>query len=236
MADTTASRSHRALHLQAISKGFDTEAAAISVLHKLDFYLEEGSIASIEGASGSGKSTLLNLIGTMDRPDTGAIFYGEQELTQMKTQAREYFRSHSLGFIFQHYHLLPDFSVLENTMMPLFLQKKSYKQAGRESMEILQEVGLQHRIHHYPSQISGGEMARASVARALVGQKSLILADEPTGNLDRKNSEQLAELLWRLQRDFRFSLIIATHDHNLAERIELRYELHSGALAQLSHK
>ena len=152
----------------------------------------------------------------------------------MPEREQERFRSRSLGLIFQHHYLLPDFTVLENVMMPLLIQRRPPAQCREEALESLRLVGLEHRLEHFPGQISGGEMARAGVARALVGGKKLILADEPTGNLDRRNSEKLAELLWRLQSELGFTLMIVTHDSELAARVPVRWRLVNGALERIA--
>ncbi|MCB1306755.1 MAG: ABC transporter ATP-binding protein, partial [Leptospiraceae bacterium] len=190
-------------------------------------------IVSVEGASGEGKSTLLNIIGTMDVATSGTIRVGEHEITRMNEREKENFRAAELGFIFQHHYLLPDFTVLENVMMPLLIQRAPVRSSRDVAARMLDMVGLSHRLEHFPGQISGGEMARAGVARALVGDKKLILADEPTGNLDKNNSDRLAELLWRLQSELSFTLLIVTHDRDLAERVPVRHRLASGSLQRI---
>ncbi|HMY46590.1 MAG TPA: ATP-binding cassette domain-containing protein, partial [Leptospiraceae bacterium] len=199
----------------------------------LDMDVEEGSIASVEGASGVGKSTLLHIIGTIDSATTGDIKIHGRDVHSMSQSEKEMFRARSLGFIFQHHYLLPDFTVLENVMMPLLITRESQIKSREHAEQALSWVGLSHRLNHYPSQISGGEMARAGVARALVGGKRLILADEPTGNLDKNNSDRLADLIWQLQSELKFTLMIVTHDRDLAERVPLRYRLTAGKLARI---
>ena len=220
------------LGISNVGKVFESDGNSTRVLDKLNLSVETGSIVAIEGASGSGKSTLLNLIATIDTPSTGKISYGDKILSQFSTREKEKFRAQNLGFIFQHYCLLPDFSVLENVMMPLLICKNSWSFALEKSRVLLDLVGLDNRKSHFPSQISGGEMARVGVARALVGEKDLVLADEPTGNLDKSNSEKLADLLWSLQQKLNFTLIIVTHDRDFAARASQRYQLSSGNLAQ----
>ncbi len=222
------------LVIKKLSKSFTDEAGDFLVLDRMDLTLPHGCIVSVEGASGSGKSTLLNIIGTLDSSISGEMYYGTERLDKISEKEKEKFRLESLGFIFQHHYLLPDFTVLENTMMPLLIRRISWKEAREESQSLLERVGLSARCQHYPFQISGGEMARAGVARALVGNKSLILADEPTGNLDRDNSENLVQLLWDLQKEFGFSMIIVTHDRDLAVCIPIRYQLLSGTLTRLN--
>lgn len=223
------------LKVLKLSKQFEDESGELEVLKELDLEVPAGSIVSVEGASGSGKSTLLNIVGTMDSPTSGYVEYGQQKLIDMSLKEKENFRAKKLGFIFQHYYLLPDFTVLENIMMPLLIARENWKEARRKSEEILEMVGLSERKGHFPTRISGGEMSRTSLARALVGgERSLILADEPTGNLDAQNSRTLADLLWDLQKKLKFTLIIVTHDQDFASRIPVRYRLQSGKLRAIA--
>lgn len=218
------------IEIKGLVKEYRGEGETIRVLDLLDLSIAHGDVVSVEGASGVGKSTLLNIIGTIDTHTTGTIIIQGRNVTSMSDREKESFRAASLGFIFQHHYLLPDFTVIENVMMPLLIQRGNPVLARREAKEFLGLVGLGHRLDHYPSQISGGEMARAGVARALVGGKRLILADEPTGNLDKQNSDRLADLLWKLQGDLHFTLMIVTHDRDLAERVPMRYRLIGGKL------
>ncbi|MDH5655761.1 MAG: ABC transporter ATP-binding protein [Spirochaetia bacterium] len=222
------------IEIKNLTKEYRGESDTVQVLSGLDFEVPAGEIVSVEGASGEGKSTLLNILGTIDSVTSGKILIGQENIVTMSDRDKEKFRANTLGFIFQHHYLLPDFTVLENATMPLLIQRKSILQARNEAEEMLEKVGLSHRFDHYPSQISGGEMARAGVARALVGGKTLILADEPTGNLDRKNSDKLADLLWNLQDDLKFTLLIVTHDQDLAARVPDRYRLMQGKLNKIS--
>ena len=216
--------------IQKLSKSYKQENNTLPVLKKLDIDISPSSIISIEGASGSGKSTLLNILGTLEQANEGKILYGEKRLDLLNQKEKEHFRSKKLGFIFQNHYLLPDFSILENTMMPLLIARKSWKESKALSIHLLEYLGLKDRLQHYPSQISGGEMARVGVARALVGNKELLLADEPTGNLDQKNSDKLIQLLLKLQKEIGFSLVIVTHDQNLAKNAPIRYQLENGKL------
>lgn len=221
------------IEIRGLVKEFRGERETIQVLKDLDLIVPPGSIASVEGASGAGKSTLLNIIGTIDHPSRGMVRLDSQDVTGMTEREKEAFRAHRLGFIFQHHYLLPDFTVLENAMMPLLIQRKPTGPGRADAIKHLEMVGLGERLHHYPTQISGGEMARAGVARALVGGKRLILADEPSGNLDKQNSDRLADLLWRLQDELKFTLLIVTHDMELASRVPVRYRLIDGALRSI---
>ncbi|MCB1173542.1 MAG: ABC transporter ATP-binding protein [Leptospiraceae bacterium] len=218
------------IDIKQLVKEYHGEGDTVRVLDGLDLHVARASVLSVEGASGEGKSTLLNIIGTVDKATSGEIWIDESELTGMRPSEKELFRAQSLGFIFQHHYLLPDFTVLYNVMMPLLIQRKDRGWCRSEATRILERVGLAHRLDHYPNQISGGEMARVGVARALVGGKQLILADEPTGNLDKRNSDKLCDLLWELQAELGFTLLIVTHDMDVAARVPLRYRLANGTL------
>ena len=227
---STKQTSENKIEVRGLTKEYRGEGGTVKVLDNLELLVEAGGLVSVEGASGVGKSTLLNILGTLDRASSGSVQIAGRELTSFTESDTEYFRAHTLGFIFQHVHLLPDFTLEENVMMPLLIQRRSAALGQKEAREKLAMVGLADRVTHYPNQISGGEMARAGVARALVGDKQIILADEPTGNLDRANSENLADLLWKLQGELGFTLMIVTHDQGLAARVPVRYMLEAGIL------
>ncbi len=214
-----------AVLIEGLRKEYRGEGETVTVLDGLDLRIEPGTISSVEGKSGVGKSTLLNIIGTIDSHDAGSVRVFGRELSELDERSRELFRATVVGFIFQHHYLLPDFTIVENVMMPLLILRRPPREARAEAAEALGLVGLADRLEHYPGQVSGGEMARAGVARALVGNKQLILADEPTGNLDRANAERLVDLIWRLQAELSFTLLIVTHDRELAERVPNRYRL-----------
>jgi len=222
--------------LENIYKTYISEGEEIHVLNGIDLEVEKGEIISIEGASGSGKSTLLNIIGIIDKPVQGNLWIDNIKIDVNQQNKLDEIRALKIGFIFQHYYLLPDFNILENVMMPLWIMQKRnviIDNIQKQAKELLDLVGLSHRLYYYPSQISGGEMARATVARALVGNKKLILADEPTGNLDKENSYKIIDLLWNLQKKLQFTLIIVTHDRELAEKIPKRYKLDNGKLQSI---
>ncbi len=221
------------LKLFNIYKTYISEGDEVHVLKGIDLQIEEGSIVSIEGVSGSGKSTLLNIMGLIDKPNSGELWIEEERINFDESQKLEQLRSTKIGFIFQHYYLLPDFTILENVLIPLWIMNKKnsiIKNSVKKAKEILDMVGLSHRLNHFPSQISGGEMARATVARALAGKKKIILADEPTGNLDKENSNKIINLLWNLQKELNFTLVIVTHDQEISKRIPIRYRLDDGKL------
>ena len=227
-------KKNNVIEINGLEKEYRREGETVTVLKNLDLSIPAGKIASVEGASGAGKSTLLNIIGTIDTATGGSVVIQGQEVSSMSPREKEAFRAGSLGFIFQHHYLLPDFTVLENVMMPMLIQRKAKSLAREKAVEALTRVGLAGRLDHYPTQISGGEMARSGVARALVGDKQVILADEPTGNLDRANSDSLANDLWKLQEELKFTLLIVTHDQELASRVPIRYFLRDKKLEAMN--
>ncbi|EMJ94875.1 ABC transporter ATP-binding protein [Leptospira alstonii] len=204
------------------------------ILDHLDLDVEEGEIVSVEGKSGIGKSTLLNILGSMDSSDTGEVNVCGVLLDQISETGKEKFRAEKVSFIFQHHLLLPDFTALENVSIPLLINGVQPGKARQLSIEMLDRVGLKDRHDNFPSQLSGGESARVGVARALVAGKKLVLADEPTGNLDRENSRNLMALILELQREFRFSMVIVTHDMELASLAHKRNQMAGGKLQPIS--
>ncbi|WP_061224325.1 ABC transporter ATP-binding protein [Leptospira weilii] len=200
------------------------------ILDHLDLDVEEGEIVSVEGKSGIGKSTLLNILGSMDSSDAGEVNVCGVSLDQISETGKEKFRAEKVAFIFQHHLLLPDFTALENVSIPLLINGVQSGKARQLSIEMLDRVGLKDRHDNFPSQLSGGESARVGVARALVAGKKLILADEPTGNLDRENSRNLMALILELQKEFRFSMVIVTHDMELASLAHKRNQMAGGKL------
>lgn len=204
------------------------------IISGLDFEVLPGEIVSVEGASGVGKSTLLNILGAMDSFDDGEVEVCGVSLKNLNEKQRESFRAEKISFIFQQHLLLPDFTALENVMMPLLIARMNPTQAKTQAIDILKKVGLGERTESFPSQLSGGESARVGVARALVGRRQLILADEPTGNLDRDNSRHLMDLIKELQNEFKYSLILVTHDLELASMAHKRNRIVSGKLTPVS--
>ncbi|MDI7209828.1 ABC transporter ATP-binding protein [Leptospira santarosai] len=200
------------------------------ILDHLDLDVEEGEIVSVEGKSGIGKSTLLNILGSMDSSDSGEVDVCGVALDRISETGKEKFRAEKVSFIFQHHLLLPDFTALENVSIPLLINGVQSGKARQMSIEMLDRVGLKDRHDNFPSQLSGGESARVGVARALVAGKKLILADEPTGNLDRENSRNLMSLILELQKELRFSMVIVTHDMELASLVHRRNQMAGGKL------
>lgn len=224
------------VQIEKLCKSYYISDRGVSILNDLDFIVNESEIVSVEGASGVGKSTLLNILGAMDEFDSGKVIVCGEDLGNMNETEKEKFRASKISFIFQHHLLLPDFTALENVMIPLLINQMSNKQAKLEAIAMLQKVGLGERLDSFPSQLSGGESARVGVARALVTKKQLVLADEPTGNLDRENSKNLMNLILQLQKDMGFSIILVTHDLELASLATRRNSMISGKLQPIIKK
>ena len=202
----------------------------LHVLNDITFTLEHAETSAIVGTSGSGKTTLLNILGGLDEPTSGHVLLNDMDVHKLSEKKRCTVRNEHFGFIYQFHHLLPEFTALENVAMPLLIKGSSVAQAKQQAEKVLAEVGLIKRIHHKPSELSGGERQRAAIARALVHQPDCIFADEPTGNLDRKNAEQAIDLIINLNKEYSTSLIIVTHDLSIAERMDTVYTLEDGEL------
>lgn len=189
----------------------------LEVLKGIDLEISESQIISIVGASGAGKSTLLHIIGTLDKPDSGRVLFNNVDVFSMNDKQISQFRNKNIGFVFQFHHLLPEFTALENISMPAYIAGTSKKEADEKAMELLSFFGLTERAQHKPSELSGGEQQRIAVARALINNPSVIMADEPSGNLDSKNARELHELFFTLRDQFKQTFIIVTHNQELAE-------------------
>ena len=219
--------------LQAIDLGKDYREGsgeALHVLSNINFTIKSGETAAIIGSSGSGKSTLLNLLGGLDVPTSGQVLVNDDNLFTTDEKSRCHVRNRHLGFIYQFHHLLPEFSALENVAMPQLIDGVDKDRAQESAVQLLTEVGLGERLEHKPGELSGGERQRAAIARALINSPDCILADEPTGNLDRKNAENALELIMQLNKSYKTSLIMVTHDLHIAERLDTVYELEDGIL------
>ena len=203
---------------------------ALHVIRNINFTINAGETAAIIGSSGSGKSTLLNLLGGLDVPTSGQVLVNRDNLFTIDEKSRCHVRNRHLGFIYQFHHLLPEFSALENVAMPQLIDGTDKDRAREKAVQLLTEVGLGERLEHKPGELSGGERQRAAIARALINSPDCILADEPTGNLDRKNAENALELIMQLNKSYKTSLIMVTHDLHIAERLDTVYELEDGIL------
>ena len=206
------------LEAKNISKSFTDGKTTVEVIKNLSLQVKAGEFVSIVGSSGSGKSTLLHVLGGLDCPTEGQVFLNDQRFDILGEAERGYLRNQHLGFVYQFHHLLPEFSALENVAMPLMLRTgTNYKQSKEQAEYLLNRVGLSHRMTHKPGELSGGERQRVALARALVTKPELMLADEPTGNLDRKTAVKIFELLSELRREFNMAMLIVTHDEQLAQ-------------------
>ncbi|HJL66736.1 MAG: lipoprotein-releasing ABC transporter ATP-binding protein LolD [Arenicellales bacterium] len=213
-----------------LSKRYGEGALCVNVLHEITLDVERGEQLAIVGASGSGKSTLLHLLGGLDLPDSGEVMVKGENLARMNEKSRGHTRNRSLGFVYQFHHLLPEFTAAENVAMPLLIRRQNTAEALSLASDLLKRVGLGARCHHKPGELSGGERQRAAVARALISQPDCVLADEPTGNLDRMSAASVLDLMLELNREFNTSLIVVTHDQQTAERMHRTVHLEDGKL------
>ncbi|UDG79616.1 lipoprotein-releasing ABC transporter ATP-binding protein LolD [Candidatus Steffania adelgidicola] len=220
------------LRCSQLSKSYQEGQVYIDVLRKVSFELKYGEMMAIVGSSGSGKSTLLHLLGGLDKPTSGEVIFEGQLLNKLSSTDRALIRNRRLGFIYQFHHLLPDFNALENVAMPLLIGGMRSSQAKTAAGEILAAVGLEKRAKHRPAELSGGERQRVAIARALVNHPSLVLADEPTGNLDQPNAQSIFQLLCELNMHHGTTFLVVTHDIQLAERLNRKMEMHDGQLIE----
>ena len=218
------------IQCQHVGKTYDDGSLKVEVLRNIDFQVASGEGIGIIGASGSGKSTLLHILGGLDKPTSGEVKIQGQGLNSLSQVAIGRLRNRHLGFVYQFHHLLPEFSALENVMMPLLVARKSRAEAQAAAAEILEKVGLGSRKTHRPGELSGGERQRAAIARALVTKPDCLLADEPTGNLDRKNATHALEMMLELKHELGTALIVVTHDEQLAKRFDRVLTMDDGSL------
>jgi lipoprotein-releasing system ATP-binding protein len=216
-----------------LTKEYSDGESIVKVLKSINFSINKAEQVAIVGSSGSGKSTLLHLLGALDKPTSGQVSFEQQDIFAFSSNQQATFRNQSLGFVYQFHHLLPEFSALENVAMPLLIAKKPIKQANEMAMAMLDKVGLSHRYRHKPAELSGGERQRVAIARALVTQPKLILADEPTGNLDQKTGESIYQLLSDLREQMHTSFVVVTHDTQLANRLDRSLHLVDGCLTDI---
>src|ERR1700722_571179 len=220
------------LEARNVHKSFRQGPVTLEVLQGVAMSVAVGERIAIVGASGSGKTTLLQILGGLDQPTTGHVLIEGQDIHQQSEQERGALRNRALGFVYQFHHLLPEFSALENVAMPLLVRRMKVSEAKERARRLLDRVGLGQRLSHRPDQLSGGERQRAAVARALVTEPKIVLADEPTGNLDGSNAESVFALMLELNRELGTSLIVVTHDMRLANRMERIYAIERGVLTE----
>ena len=220
------------LEARNVHKSFRQGPVTLEVLQGIAISVGTGERIAIIGASGSGKTTLLQILGGLDRPTTGQVLVDGKDIHQQSEQARGALRNRALGFVYQFHHLLPEFSALENVAMPLLVRRMKVADARARARSLLDRVGLGQRLGHRPDQLSGGERQRAAVARALVTEPKVVLADEPTGNLDGTNAESVFALMLELNRELGTSLVVVTHDMRLASRMERMYAIERGVLTE----
>lgn len=216
------------LRTENLCKSFWLGGKEIGVLKGIGLRINKGEMISLSGASGAGKSTLLHLMGTLDVPTQGEVFFEGESLFKKSERDLARFRNQKIGFVFQFHHLLPEFSAVENVMIPAMISGLRKKEILENAKEKLSEMGLSHRLHHKPGELSGGEQSRVAIARALILQPPLLLADEPTGNLDRATGDQIVELLFKLNEKYKMTMLIATHNELLSTRLPVRLKLVDG--------
>ena len=223
------------IRAEALAKTYAEGRMQTPVFNGLDLRVAAGETVAIIGASGAGKSTLLHLLGGLDTPTAGEVYVAGQRMSGLSDSQRGQLRNRALGFVYQFHHLLPEFTALENVMMPVLLGGAEVADAQARARSLLESVGLGHRLEHKPSELSGGERQRAAVARALVNRPACVLGDEPTGNLDDKTAATVFELMLELNRAHHTSLVLVTHDRSLARKLDRVLELREGRLHSLAH-
>jgi lipoprotein-releasing system ATP-binding protein len=227
-----AARGGAHVKVEGLVKEFVHTGRVLPVLRGLSFELHPGEIVSVVGASGAGKSTLLHVLGTIDRPTEGSVLFDGRDITKLSPVALADFRNREIGFVFQFHHLLPEFTALENAMMPGLIQKMSRTACAAAAEEMLRRLGLGHRLTHRPGQLSGGEQQRVALARSLLLRPRLLLADEPTGNLDTKTGREMHELFFELNRELGMTILIVTHNVELAAQTARQLRMVDGRLVE----
>ena len=219
------------LELRDIRKSYGTGAGKVEVLKGITMTVAAGETIALVGASGAGKTTLLHIMGTLDLPTTGTLVFQGEEIFRRSETALASFRNRTIGFVFQFHHLLPEFTALENVMMPGLINRQKKSEVKESAVELLTKVGLGHRLTHRPTELSGGEQQRVAIARALLQSPTLLLADEPTGNLDRKTSDEVHDVLRQLHDEMGITLIIVTHNERMASSMGKIVQLEDGRIS-----
>lgn len=218
------------LQCQNLGKTYQDGKLFSTVLEGVNLTVKEGELLAIVGSSGSGKSTLLHLLGALDKPTTGSVFYQGNDIHKLSANKQAKWRNQHLGFVYQFHHLLSEFNALENVAMPLLIAGVNIKQATQKSKAMLERVGLKERFQHRPAELSGGERQRVAIARALINDPKLVLADEPTGNLDAVSAESIYQLIKNLNQDLGTAFVVVTHDQQLADKLDRQMHMVSGIL------
>jgi len=213
-----------------IARNITKSFGNVKVLNGIDVEIPEAKVVSIVGPSGAGKTTLLQILGSLSRPDTGQVFVNNQNISLMKEKELARFRNSSIGFVFQFHNLLPEFTALENVCIPALIAKQSRSNAEKKALDLLQFLGLDHRLNHKPDELSGGEQQRVAVARSLINDPLVVFADEPSGNLDTQNKQELHQLFFSLRDKFNKTFVIVTHDMHLAEMSDVLLRMHDGRM------
>ena len=213
-----------------VGKNIKKQYGQLEVLKGVDLHIRESEVISIVGSSGAGKTTLLTILGTLDRPSSGEILFNNVNITTLSEKKLAAFRNQHIGFVFQFHHLLPEFTALENICIPAFINKTSKKEAELKAYELLDLLGLKHRADHKPSELSGGEQQRVAVARALINNPKVIFADEPSGNLDSENAQNLHQLFFKLRDELKQTIVVVTHNETLANMADRKLIMKDGAI------
>jgi lipoprotein-releasing system ATP-binding protein len=227
---------NKILSVENLKKTYQSGPQSVEVLKGINLEIQRGEIVIVMGPSGVGKSTLLHLIGGLDKPSAGSVIINNTNIFELENSKLAKFRNSSIGFVFQFHHLLPEFSAMENLMIPGMINNSNLEEIKSKSVELLDKVGLSDRINHKPSQLSGGEQQRVAIARALVNQPQLVLADEPTGNLDKRNSESLYNLILKLNKMFNQTFIIVTHNEMMTRNANKVIDLEDGKVKNIIRK
>ena len=218
------------IKVEGLSKSFKKGKGQVDVLKDVDLSIFRGEMVALKGVSGAGKSTLMHILGGLERPSQGKIFFDARDIYSMDDNSLSAFRNREIGFVFQFHHLLPEFSALENVVMPALVGRESHGSAREKALIILDRVGLSHRLTHKPGELSGGEQQRVAIARALMMGPKVLLADEPTGNLDSKTGEEVFSLLAEVNREMGVTCVIVTHNETLASRLDRQFIVQDGRL------